>query len=85
MATNYNDNKQYLRVFHFPMSNFVVSLAAVALVVLLATIVRPGDEGDRSNEMSRVNLQSTLTKRVFDYWFDGTFAGNTDLPSLTLS
>lgn len=67
------------------MSNFVVSLAAVALAVLLSTIVRLGDEGDGSNDMSRVNLRGTLTKRVFDYWFDGTFAGNTDLPSLTLS
>lgn len=53
------------------MTNFLVSLAATVLAALLLIGIEHGGERDL-RDMSGGNLRSTLTKRVFEYWFDGT-------------
>lgn len=53
------------------MDNFLISLVALVLVVLLLPDIERKERDDLRDMAGGANLQSTLTKRVFAYWFDG--------------
>lgn len=53
------------------MDNFLISLVVLVLVVLLLPDIERKERDDLRDMAGGANLRSTLTKRVFEYWFDG--------------